>query len=195
MLQTACASHWKVQLPGPVQRFVQVLPAWQMNVHPPPLHDVSHVAPDSQVIVHPPPLHEGMHVVCALQSKVHEPLKQPGEHVPETHVHDPSVPHPVLASPLSAPASPAASALASSGAASFPESGFVETSGVASTIGDESAAAASEPASSRLIGRSSHAQIVTNAATPRITETRSNRIALSTSSARGWSCRSSRGSS
>ena len=183
MLQTACGSHWNVQLPGPVHRFVQVLPAWQMKVHPPPLHDVSHVAPDSQVIVHPPPLHEGMHVVFALQSNVHEPLKQPGEHVPEAHVHEPSVPHPVLASPPSPPS--AASALASFGAASFPESGLVETSGVASATGEESAAGASDPASSRLMGRSSHAQIATNAATPRTTETRSNRIALSTRSARG----------
>ena len=98
MLHVACGSHWNVQFPGPVQRFVQVLPAWQMNVHPPPLHDVSHVAPDSHVIVHPPPLHEGMHVVFDLQSNVHEPPKQPGEHVPDVHVHEPSVPQPVLAS-------------------------------------------------------------------------------------------------
>jgi hypothetical protein len=73
LLQVALASHWNVQFPGPVQRFVHVLPARQMNVQPPPLHDVSHTAPDSHVIVHPPPLHDGMHVVLSLQSKVHEP--------------------------------------------------------------------------------------------------------------------------
>jgi len=98
LLQLAWASHWKVQFPGPVQRFVHVEPAWQMNVQPPPLHDVSHVAPDSHVIVQPPPLHEGTQVVPFLQSNVHEPLKQPGEHVPVVQVHEPSELQPVLAS-------------------------------------------------------------------------------------------------
>jgi len=122
LLHVACASHWNVQFPGPVHKFVQVAPAWQMKVQPPPLQDVSHVAPDSHVIVQPPPLHEGMHVVPFLQSNVHEPLKQPGLHVPVVHVHEPSVVQPVFPSNPSLGESFGASLATSCVVTSAPES-------------------------------------------------------------------------
>ena len=153
----AWGSHVKVQLPGPVQRFVQVLPAWQMKVQPPPLHDVSHVAPDSHVMVQPPPLHDGMHVVPFLQSNVQPPLKHPGVQVPLVHVQEPSVPHPVLASAAASPASALASAFPSALASTAPVSlGWLESTG------PESAEGWASPPPSPGTAASSHAQTATN---------------------------------
>jgi hypothetical protein len=183
-----------VQFPGPVQRFVQVLPALQMNVQPPPLHDVSHVAPSSHVMVQSPPLHDGMHDVPLSQSNVHDPAKQPGAQLPEVHVHEPSDPQPVDASAESA-ASLASVAFASSLAESFdPLASLV---GLASVV-PESFSGVPE---SFAAGDVSHAETASASATNVIAiasvfiESRCNRIAPSSFGGAASPFRPCRGSS
>jgi hypothetical protein len=73
--------------------FVQLAPAAQTNVHPPPLHELWHVEFASQVKTQPPPAQANEHVLPAAQSKGQLPPVHSETQDPEAQLHEPSSMH------------------------------------------------------------------------------------------------------